>query len=192
MSKLLVNAPNGAQELITVGEGGGYFDPARVLWDERVDGPLPAITLGGMVRDGDSLVFDQATFDATNAVSSATAKVAKWEAIKAHRDRLTQVGGYKVAVDGVDKWFHSDTFSRTQQIGLVMMGAGVPVGLQWKTMDGSFVTMTQAIASAVFSAAAAQDQALFAVAEQHRAAMEASADPGAYDFSGGWPSTFAQ
>lgn len=64
MSKLLVNAPSGAQEIIEVGEGGGYFDPARVLWDEREDGPLPEITLGGMVRDGgDALVFDQARMD---------------------------------------------------------------------------------------------------------------------------------
>lgn len=63
MSKLLVNAPSGAQEIIEVGEGGGYFDIARVLWDEREDGPLPQITLGGMVRSGAGLVFDQARMD---------------------------------------------------------------------------------------------------------------------------------
>lgn len=63
MSQLLVNAPGGAQEIIEVGEGGGYFDPDRVLWDERDDGPLPAITLGGMVRSGAGLVFDQARMD---------------------------------------------------------------------------------------------------------------------------------
>lgn len=63
MSKLLVNAPTGAQEIIEVGEGGGYFDAARVLWDEREDGPLQAITLGGMVRNGAGLVFDQARMD---------------------------------------------------------------------------------------------------------------------------------
>lgn len=51
MSRLLVNAPSGQQEIIEVGHGGGYFDPLRVLWDERIDGPLPEITLGGMVRE---------------------------------------------------------------------------------------------------------------------------------------------
>lgn len=56
--KLLVNSPGGQQELIEVGEGGGYFDSSRVLWDEREDGPLPEITLGGMRRAGSSLVFD--------------------------------------------------------------------------------------------------------------------------------------
>lgn len=65
MSKLLVNSTCGAQEIIEVGDGGSYFDLARVLWDERLDGPLPAgITLGGMVRQGDALVFDQAVYDA--------------------------------------------------------------------------------------------------------------------------------
>lgn len=68
MSKLLVNAPSGAQELIEVGDGGGYFDLARVVWDERADGPLPAITLGGMVRSGAGLVFSQPRMDEHNAV----------------------------------------------------------------------------------------------------------------------------
>ena len=63
MSKLLVNAPSGDQQLIQVGPGSGYFDESRVIWDERADGPLPEITLGGMVRSGSSLVFDQDRMD---------------------------------------------------------------------------------------------------------------------------------
>lgn len=69
MSKLLVNAPSGAQELIDVWEGGGYFDTARVLWDERTDGALPAITLGGMVRNADVLSFDQIRMDQHTAAT---------------------------------------------------------------------------------------------------------------------------
>ena len=108
-----------------------------------------------------------------------------WEAIKQERDRRTQQGGYQVA----GKWFHSDTFSRTQQMGLVMMGADIPAGLQWKTMDGSFVTMTQALAGQVFAAAAASDAALFARAEQIKAAMEA--DPVNFVLaSQTWPAVF--
>lgn len=60
--KLLVNTPIGLQELIEVGEGGGYFDASRVLWDERTDGNLPSITVGGMVRQGSQLVFDSQLF----------------------------------------------------------------------------------------------------------------------------------
>jgi hypothetical protein len=41
MNKLLVNAPSGTQEVIEVGEGGGYFDQSRVLWDESQQGPIP-------------------------------------------------------------------------------------------------------------------------------------------------------
>lgn len=61
--KLLVNAPTGEQQLIEIGDGGGYFDESRVLWDERTDGPLPSITLGGMVRTGVNLAYSQSRMD---------------------------------------------------------------------------------------------------------------------------------
>lgn len=57
-AKLLVNSPDGRQEVVEVIGAGGYFDTSRVLWDERKDGPLPDIALGGMVRDGAALRFD--------------------------------------------------------------------------------------------------------------------------------------
>lgn len=114
-------------------------------------------------------------------------KAETWQRIKAERDRR-KAGGVKVGA----KWFHSDDASRIQQMGLVMMGASIPAGLQWKTMDGSFITMTQALAGTVFAAAAASDQAIFAVAETHRVAMEASADPASYDYSGGWPKVYGE
>jgi hypothetical protein len=114
-------------------------------------------------------------------------KARKWDAIKSERDRRTENGGFKVGA----KWFHSDQKSRSQQLGLVLLGANIPAGLQWKTMDGSFVTMTQTLAQQILGAGAASDQAIFTAAETHRATMEASADPSAYDFSGGWPATFA-
>lgn len=115
-------------------------------------------------------------------------KTAKWEAIKAERDRRTDQGGYKVGT----KWFHSDKKSRSQQLGLVLLGANIPAGLQWKTMDGSFVTMTQQLAGQILAAGAASDQAIFAAAETNKAAMEAGADPASYDFSDGWPKVFGE
>jgi hypothetical protein len=57
MARLLVDAPSGEQQLVEVGEGGGYFDSSCVVWDERTDGALPEITLGGMVREEHTLVF---------------------------------------------------------------------------------------------------------------------------------------
>lgn len=122
-----------------------------------------------------------------NIPTKAELIAAGWSGIKAERDRR-KAGGVKVGA----KWFHSDDGSRIQQMGLVMMGASVPAGLQWKTMDGSFITMTQALAGNVFAAAAASDQAVFAAAETHRVAMEASADPASYDYSGGWPKIYGE
>lgn len=117
---------------------------------------------------------------------STTAEI--WERIKAERDRRTTASGYPAA----GKWFHSDTFSRTQILALVMLGANIPVGLQWKTMDGTFVTMDATVANQVFAAAAMQDTATFQAAEIHKAAMEASEDPASYDFSTGWPAVFGE
>jgi hypothetical protein len=110
------------------------------------------------------------------------ARDAKWEDIKAERDRR-QVLGVRVGAN----LFHSDDKSRIQQLGLVMMGAGLPAGLQWKTMDGGFVTMTSTLAGQIFGATASSDQGIFAAAEVHNNAMRASANPADYDFSAGWP-----
>lgn len=118
------------------------------------------------------------------AANLATAKALKWEQIKAERDRRKD-GGTLVA----GKWFHSDRDSRIQQIGLVLMGASIPT-VEWKTMDGTFVTMSQTLAGGIFAATAALDMALFQVAELHNAAMQASATPDSYDFSGNWPAHY--
>ena len=113
-------------------------------------------------------------------------KVAMAERIKAERDRRRQVSGYLVA----GKWFHSDDYSKSQQMGLVMLGANLPA-VQWKTMDGTFIAMTPALAQQVFAAAVAFDAAVFARCEAHLTAMKAAPDAAAYDFSGGWPAAFA-
>lgn len=134
-----------------------------------------------------SIKIDDAEAAQVQKPTPEQSKAAKWGDIKTERDRR-KVGGVKVG----DKWFHSDDASRIQQIGLVMMGANLPAGLQWKTMDGSFVTMTPQLANQILAAVAASDQAIFAVAEGHRVAMEASADPAAYDYSTGWPAIFGE
>lgn len=109
-----------------------------------------------------------------------------WELIKQIRDRKTQQGGYLAG----GKWFHSDTFSRTQQIGLTIMGTNIPAGLMWKTMSGEFVEMTPTLAQQIFTAAGQQDAALFAYAEQLKAQVEAAQDPASINLESSWPSTF--
>lgn len=133
------------------------------------------------------------------AQSANEAKATKWDAIKAKRDAVSG-GGVKVGT----KWYHSDESSRAKYLGLVRIAdAAVAAGgaasatlqyggqdIQWKTMDGTFIKMTVQRANDVFAAVSGLDFAAFAVAETHKTAMEASADPAAYDFSGGWPATF--
>lgn len=111
-----------------------------------------------------------------------------WENIKAERDKRSSLGGTKVG----SHWFHSDEKSKIQQMALVMLGAGIPANLQWKTMSGAFVPMTQTLAQQIFAAAVANDSAIFAAAEAHRVAMESSANPLEYDYSFGWPERFIQ
>jgi hypothetical protein len=58
MPTLLINSPTGEQKLEVVGEGGGYFDPSKVIWNTAIDGDMPAITLGAMVRINNQLIPD--------------------------------------------------------------------------------------------------------------------------------------
>jgi len=144
--------------------------------------------LGWRAVDGpEDVTVDETYSEAPPTPTVDQIKAQVWQDIKNERDRR-KAGGVKVGA----KWFHSDDGSRIQQIGLVMMGAGIPADLQWKTMDGSFIAMNQTVAGAVFAAAAANDQAVFAVAEGHRVAMEASADPASYDYSTGWPKIYGE
>ena len=117
--------------------------------------------------------------------NQAAARAAKWEAIMAERDRRKALG-VKVG----DHWYHSDADSRIQQLSLFVMGASVPP-IQWKTLTTTpppvFVTMTQTIAAGIFQNTAASDAAIFAAAETHRIALEASPTPETYDFTGDWP-----
>lgn len=107
--------------------------------------------------------------------------------IKSERDRRTQQGGYPAG----GKWFHSDVISRTQQLGLLMMGANLPAGINWKTMDGSFVAMTPTLAQQIFAAAGVQDTSTFAVAQQ--AIAQAQANPGAFNMAAiPWPAIYTR
>ena len=130
--------------------------------------------------------------DATAAAENiTTAKNAAWERIMTERDRRTSLG-VKVG----SHWFHSDQKSRTQQLGLALLGPNIPVGLQWKTMALTsppvFVPMTRQLAQAIVAATAASDTAIFTAAEVHRLVMEASEAPQDYDFSTGWPTSIEE
>ena len=105
-----------------------------------------------------------------------------WERIKAKRQDNLRHGVY---VKSVGKWYHTDDASRTQYIALGILPA-LPSDLSWKTMDNSFVPMTKAILQELMLAMLADEQADFANAERHRAAMLKADKPLDYDYSAGW------
>lgn len=56
MASLLVDSPSGEQIAVTVEDTGAYFDLSRVLWDTRLHGEMPPVTLGKMQRVGNELI----------------------------------------------------------------------------------------------------------------------------------------
>jgi hypothetical protein len=104
--------------------------------------------------------------------------------IKSERDRRKFNG---VNVSG--KWLHTDTYSRTQWLGMVLMGANLPA-IEWTTMDGTSVTTTPTLAGQVFQGTAMLDAAVFAHAKSLIAQVEASTDPGSVDITTGWLATY--
>ena len=133
---------------------------------------------------GPEIVHPPHTPEPADVPSLESRQDAAWLAIQSKRAVVKSSG---VLVAG--KWFHSDADSRIQQIGLVMMGAALPA-VQWKTMNGTFITMTPTLAGGIFQAVAGLDMQAFAAAETHKAAMMLSTTPDNYDFSQGWPEVF--
>lgn len=104
-----------------------------------------------------------------------------WKEIQARRD-YRKGAGVKIGAN----WFHSDDTSRIQQLALTMMGANIPAGINWKTMQGTFVVMTPTLASQMFQTIAGSDQAIFSKAEFHRQTMIGLTEPELYDYTTGW------
>ena len=109
-----------------------------------------------------------------------------WERIKAKRADNLRHGVY---VKSAGKWFHTDDNSRTQYIALAGMPR-LPEKLVWKTMDNSFVNMTKALLGELMEQMLIDEQADFANAERHKAAMLKAEHPLEYDYSDGWTANF--
>ena len=111
-----------------------------------------------------------------------------WARIKAKRTDNLRHGVY---VKSVDKWFHTDDNSRTQYLALAVMPK-LPEKLAWKTMDNSFVNMTKALLEELMTQMLMDEQADFANAERHKAAMEKADKPLEYDYGDGWTANYEQ
>lgn len=119
------------------------------------------------------------------SIDLVRARAEAWMRIKAKRDAI-QDGGVMVG----NKWFHTDTKSRVQQLALFSLGQSLPPGILWKTMDGTFIELTPTLVQQIFAAGIAREQAVFTRAEVLRQAAEANDDPAAIDIESGWPVYF--
>ena len=119
MFKLIVNAPNGIQEVVTIEESGGYFDESLVVWDERKDGPLTdqdLAKIGGLTKqDGKLVVNDllkKQTEDLLKAIKddqdkSVADKVAR-TAIFKDIDKINSINDVKACLKAIVKEFKLD------------------------------------------------------------------------------------
>jgi hypothetical protein len=91
MYKMIIDHPDGFQELIEVGEGGGYYDASKVVWHERDDGELTkhwesqvgslvAVTMRGK-KDLVPVQSRQKEYDA--ALKKRTSGPSFWDKLKA-------------------------------------------------------------------------------------------------------------
>jgi hypothetical protein len=161
--------------------------PAHDPVTQRVQQSTPELTVLGHWEQRWEVVdayANQQDEDDAVAAHLAAVRTERTVQIKAERDRRKFNG---VFVSG--KWIHTDTYSRTQWMGMVMMGAGIPA-IEWTTMDNTNITTSQALAGAVFQATATMDATLFAYARGLIEAVNASNDPSSIDITTGWPATF--
>lgn len=117
----------------------------------------------------------------------ANAKVLKWKEIQTIRDAKS-IGG--VYVQG--KWFHTDVTSLLKYLKLQLAGSNLPTGIQWKTMDGTFTTMSPELVLEISDSIMASEISIFSTAETLRLAMENSIDPSSFEIikNVGWSNTF--
>ena len=152
-----------------------------ILPDLSVTPPRPSAL---HTWDGKAWVLDKAAAQAHKTAQQEE----MWERIKDKRADNLRHGVY---VKSAGKWFHTDDNSRTQYLALAVMPK-LPEKLPWKTMDNSFVNMTKALLGELMEQMLVDEQADFANAERHKAAMEKVEHPLEYDYSDGWTANYEQ
>ena len=110
-----------------------------------------------------------------------------WTRIKQKRHDNLRGGVY---VKSIGEWLHSDDESRAQYTFMRTMPT-LPEKMMWKTMDNTYVPMTKELLDELSLQLLADEQADFANAERHRAAMLKADNPLDYDYSDGWTVNYA-
>lgn len=112
-----------------------------------------------------------------------------WERIKAKRYDNLRHGVY---IKSVGKWFQTDDATRLQYLALALesVTGGFKKPINWKTMDNSFLQLTPDLLREIMQTMHDNEQADFANAEKHKAAMLKAEHPLEYDYSDGWTANF--
>ncbi len=152
-----------------------------ILPDLSVTPPCPSAL---HTWDGKAWVLDAETAAALKQAQQEE----MWTRIKQKRHDNLRGGVY---VKSIGKWLHSDDESRAQYTFMRTMPA-LPEKMVWKTMDNTFVPMTKALLDELSLQLLADEQADFANAERHKAAMFKAENPLEYDYSGGWTANYEQ
>ena len=107
-----------------------------------------------------------------------------WERIKERRLRAITSGVY---ITSVDKNFHTDTISVTTYstvAGMIALDNYTPI--QWKTMDNTWVLLTEALFKELQTSMSNKTAANYMVAEQHKVNMLLLENPLEYDYTTNW------
>ncbi|WP_308186076.1 DUF4376 domain-containing protein [Neisseria polysaccharea] len=104
-----------------------------------------------------------------------------------------QASAARCSIPALKKWLQSDEPSRTQYLQLQLLEAKglFKQPVRWKTMDNSFIGLDATAVTAIALQIMDNEQADFANAERHRAAMLKADNPLDYDYSGGWTANYA-
>ena len=151
-----------------------------ILPDLSVTPPCPSAL---HTWDGKAWVLDAETAAALKQAQQEEV----WTRIKQKRHDNLRGGVY---VKSIGKWLHSNDESRAQYTFMRTMSQ-LPEKMMWKTMDNTFVPMTKALLEELSLQLLADEQADFANAERHKAAMLKAENPLEYDYSGGWTANYA-
>ena len=113
------------------------------------------------------------------------------ERIKAKRYDNLRHGVY---IKSVGKWFQTDDATRLQYLALALesVTGGFKKPINWKTMDNSFLQLTPDLLREIMQTMHDNEQADFANAEKHKAAMLKAENPLEYDYSGDWTANYEQ
>lgn len=168
--------PVGKSYLVVGVDGGNQTDEP---WQE---GEIPAIYQHYVILNGELVDLN---------LNVDILKKERWERIKQVRTEKSQGG---TLIHSVGKWFHTDEKSMTHYLGLNQQRMmGVFRVVSWKTMDGSFVPLTEQLLAQVSNQVINNELLIFGVAEQHRMAMEALPNPLEYSdelISTLWPQVY--